>query len=396
MFKNKIKIIGSCVTRDIFRALGQCDYVNEYSARSSLISRVSTPLKLDISPQLQSSKLCNFDLRMIEQDFKKIFYYLEDIEGFTIIIDLIDERFSLIKLQDSYITRSEQFVQSDVCPFIEEQFANKIEYIYRGTYKDYDLWLEACKKFSVILARLENKNNIIFHKVFQTKFYIKDSKIQEFKDQELARIELQNEHLAYYYSIFEEICQPKHIIQVPKEKVIADANHKWGLAPMHFTDEYYQQCYSQLISKINYTGTETLDLDLNLTYTKSYDLFFGKNHGELTDSPRWAIFPVENYHKYAIRGQIASNQYPIHNRALVQFKFLDKNKHDLKAPYQGISESATVGPYQYISINSNCFSTYVINFIVPPKASYVELGFRTWYASEPINILSKVVLYVVS
>ncbi|MCF3600439.1 DUF6270 domain-containing protein [Planktothrix agardhii 1032] len=367
--------------------------MNNYSARSSLISRVSIPVKLDISQYLKQSKLPNFESRMIKEDFEKNFSYLEKFEGFTVIIDLIDERFSLIKLQDSYITRSEQFVQSGIYSFLEKEFGKNIEYIHRGTYKDFDLWVESCKKFSEIMKKLQKNNIIIFHKVFQAKFYLKDTQLKEFED--IAKIELHNENLSYYYNVFEEICQPQHIIQVPSEKTIAQANHQWGLAPMHFTDEYYQECYSQLIHITNNrnTETETSKSNNNLTYKKSFNLFSETNDGELTDVPKWAVFLLDKHKKYAIRGQIASNYYPIHNQALVQFKFLDKNHNYLKPPYEGILESQLIGPYKYIPINDKSLSSYVIKFIVPNLASYVELGFRSWYNSKPIIMASTVKLY---
>lgn len=148
-----------------------------------------------------------------------------------------------------------------------------------------------------------------------------------------------------------------------------------------------------LLPKASKSISLSYSIDKTLIYKDSTNLFEYKKYEELTNEAKWVIFPIEANKKYAIRGQIASKHYPSYNNALVQFKFLDKNRNVLKPPYKGIFQSTAIGPYQYIAINSEKLSTFITNFSSFKFASYVELGFRSWYNLEPIIIASTIELY---
>ncbi|MEK4055169.1 DUF6270 domain-containing protein [Paenibacillus sp. FSL F4-0087] len=108
---SEFTIFGSCVSRDVFR-IAQHEKKLEYYARSSLISLLSNPLEViqkDIS--LESE----FQKGMIVKDFSNTF--LEELKQKnhnTFIIDFVDERFDLMKLDNSYVTRSNEFVNGNL------------------------------------------------------------------------------------------------------------------------------------------------------------------------------------------------------------------------------------------------------------------------------------------
>lgn len=54
-------------------------------------------------------------------------------------------------------------------------------------------------------------------------------------------IEKNNAKLDVMYEYVENILPPSSIIEVDKSLLIADSNHKWGLSPFHYTDDYYRK-----------------------------------------------------------------------------------------------------------------------------------------------------------
>lgn len=132
-----ICIFGSCVTRDVFRI---SQYLGDlkYFARSSLISLMSDPLFLrDEEIQLDS----DFQKKMIISDFSKNFLNAAGTKDTLFIIDLIDERFDLMKYKQSYVTCSNEFVNgklTDIYPF---------ERISRHQDSTHELWKQSCLLF---------------------------------------------------------------------------------------------------------------------------------------------------------------------------------------------------------------------------------------------------------
>lgn len=237
--EQKIHILGSCATRDPFRILNQDKLVGRYTSRSSLISCLSPPLTFDFQVYFNTSDL-DWKQKMLQQDFAKNGLFLDDYAKGILIIDFIDERFNLLKISDTLITESTAFVQSNL-----EKVLKIKAILSRGEQEDFDLWTDACYKFTQLVPAAIRQNTIL-HKAFWVKSYLKDGKIHDFDDQNI--IDFFNQNLAYYYNTFESIYAPGHVIEIPSNKRIGDANHLWGNAPFHYISEYYQEFYRQVIN----------------------------------------------------------------------------------------------------------------------------------------------------
>jgi hypothetical protein len=234
----KIHIIGSCVTRDIFRILEKDHLVGKYSARSSLISRVSPPLKVGFDSKLVSLN-SNWQQKMVKQDFEKTGICLDEFYEGILIIDFIDERLKLLRIGDTFVTESTELLKLDL-----ESILQPNEILSRGSHQDFDLWLTACNKFTEIIPK-QIRDKTILHKAFWANQYIENGQIKNFEDHK--KIEFFNNNLLYYYDTFQSIYKPGTTIEIESKKRLADANHRWNLAAFHYVPEYYKECWRQVL-----------------------------------------------------------------------------------------------------------------------------------------------------
>ena len=229
----KISILGSCITRDIFREMKLDHLVKSYRARTSIHSIIQEQKANSTTLSLPES---NFQKRMVLADFNK-----EDLEfkGCDfLIIDLIDERFDLITNFGSVITLSNEIKQNNL-------IENKNLYVERGSELDYSLWRKAVRKLS-------NKIDIpiIIHKSrLSHKLNIDTPAI----DIDYLYIDKMNEILSKYEEIIYDEIEVVGTISVPNELLISDVNHVWNYSPYHYIKSYYEEALNQIfeITKTN-------------------------------------------------------------------------------------------------------------------------------------------------
>ena len=244
-----ISIFGSCTSRDIFefdKANRFC--IKAYIARQSIISSLAAPVNLDFSA---ISLRSNFQKRQVINDLKKTtFDILNSSHSKYLIIDLIDERFHLLKANGSIITLSNEFSESGLMNnnFIECEifkisnwkiFKHRkgiLGYSYMFDNKLLEWYIyQFCQK----ILSIYDAENIIIHRAIMADQYIsKTGAITHFPKHYLKYNKLINEKLNYMYDYLGKFMPNAHIIN-KGSKYYADENHKWGLAPMHYCDQYY-------------------------------------------------------------------------------------------------------------------------------------------------------------
>ena len=226
--KKTFSIIGSCVTRDALEFLDNIAIEN-YLSRTSCISMVSgnSDNKINISTELNG-----FLYRTLTEDINKThFKILEKTTSDFIIIDFIDERFPLLKSSDDkYITYS-HYMESHTNAL--DVFTEKIP---RLTMENLSLWIQSAKVFVKKLKLIYRDEQIIIHEA-----YWAGNDIQA---------ERNNTYLSIYYNFLKILLPKSHIIRVEEVYRKMNLNHKWGIAPYHYIDNYYQNFASKLI-KIN-------------------------------------------------------------------------------------------------------------------------------------------------
>ena len=229
--KKNVIILGSCITRDAFNFSNDQYEIPHYFARTSLISLMSKSLLIDKSKINLTSA---FQKKCIVQDLEKSFFQIISESKFDfILIDFIDERFNLLKLNDSFITKSNELVASGLID----------EFNFTEIVRNEDLlstWEKSAKDFFKTLLRYIPAHKVIIHKgAWKTKYINEDGTISEFSNQ-LQQIEKQNKYLHYYYQFIKENFNEMKVLDMTNEELYCSVDHRWGLSPYHFEDRYYE------------------------------------------------------------------------------------------------------------------------------------------------------------
>ncbi len=238
--KTKVLIFGSCVTRDIFRVDGNNVTISDYFARQSIASSVTEPCAVDSKNIALES---NFQKRMVKRDFDKSFWKtLKEVAFDFLLIDLIDERFNLLQIGDSKITKSSEFAKSGL-----SKKMGPFEEISRSQYSD-EQWAIDCKRFCELLLENVEINKIILVKAFWAQKYLNgEGSVVPFDDSTNFKAETinnANQRLEYYYDYLVSNLPGVRIVEI--KEPVADMQHIWGLSPFHYEEKRYRQCRMEL------------------------------------------------------------------------------------------------------------------------------------------------------
>ena len=254
--KIKIDIFGSCVSRDVLEYQSTKDLeVNNYIARQSLISAVSKPVRIDEEELNIESP---FQKRMVLHDFRKdAFRILRENKGDYLMIDLIDERFPLACIDNSYVTYSNElslsgYIQTPhIISCTRKQYTGLLKLIFRK-----EKWFieqnnldEFIKMFCDNIIDIYGESIIIHHVYLQNQFINNQNQLRYFDDNSIGYNNRVNGYYKYLYQKLKEWIPHAYNIAL-SDKYFADEKHKWGLAPMHFEIHYYEKVIEKMMSYI--------------------------------------------------------------------------------------------------------------------------------------------------
>lgn len=233
----KIFIVGSCVSRDIFNYPNEEFEVVAYRARSSSATLTTPPVIGTAYYKEIETINSSFQQKMVLRDFKKsTLVLLEKTQYDGVLMDLIDERFHLGVINDSIVTRSNEFVASKIVP-------NRIISTFSDEF--FELWKQG---ITLLLTHLADKK-VILPKVYWASQAVGHNH-PAFDQEQLKNIEAHNAKLERMYTyLAEERFNNLQIVDIDRSLLIANGDHKWGLSPFHYIDEYYlhmQQCLKAL------------------------------------------------------------------------------------------------------------------------------------------------------
>lgn len=224
----EINIWGSCVTRDAVEFSTGIS-VGMYCARQSVVSSVAAPVADDTFLALQFNENTHpFHRRIVEQDFQKTSLQLLKASNRNgiLILDLIEERAKLgVTHCGTYVSYSQA----------ASNFSNArsliSRYVQAFSDEHVSLFKDAIIKFSAELHEIP----IVIHRAFYAP-----------GDWEYENA---NRTLSQLYDIASQHFPNALSLEMDEKIRRSELNHKWGAAPYHYIDQYYQNFVTEF-SKI--------------------------------------------------------------------------------------------------------------------------------------------------
>ncbi len=238
---------GSCVARDTieFAAADAVD-LRGYVARQSLISAgndASThiPADLDLPSKFQE--------RMIRADFAGgLFGRLESLAGEIDVLlwDLADERHGIYRFADgTIVTRSIDTIRTPVV----DELLSQAEHIEFGTSEHLQLWRKRVDAFDEFLRAHDLFERTV---VLEVPWALRTTEGKTTPWSMGVRATDANKRYRPYYDYLRQ--RGHHVVELREADVLADPDHRWGLAPFHYTPDVYQEVLRQLRDEHGYQG----------------------------------------------------------------------------------------------------------------------------------------------
>ena len=249
---SRTAIIGSCITRDIWR---ECDIALDqvlYVSRTSLPSLVSLPVRGPVMPADPPEGLGRHSLRMVAADLEKTALAdLTDHRPTHLVFDFIDERFDLLDQDGAIITHSWEL---DRLGLIGGPGLESPRVIPRLSDEADALWRDALGKIAALLETpaLAQTAVILHHAQWARSYRGKSGDHGAFNDDmhiwedHPASLPAHNALLRHYRDLFVQAIPRARVVQASDKAQQADEGHVWGLSPFHYVTDYYPDVWRQL------------------------------------------------------------------------------------------------------------------------------------------------------
>ena len=227
----RLGIFGSCVTRDLFEDSALRPALARYASRSSLISAVAQPVAIDPARvRLESA----FQRRCVLEDFDKCFLAKLGQDRLDwLVVDLIDERFDVLRAASSYVTCSLALREAG----LEDD--DGFERVRRLTGEAAELLERAATSFAGRVSAVLDPERVVIHRARWLARYRDGAAVHAFP---AARADFGAQHnaaLEHGYDALERAFGGRaQTIALGAGSSVADAAHRWSLEPYHYEPAY--------------------------------------------------------------------------------------------------------------------------------------------------------------
>jgi hypothetical protein len=241
---SRLLILGSCVSRDILNFSERDDIVlSDYYARSSIASLTAEPVEVD--PAQYDRIASNFQRRTVKRDIEKTFLReaIFSLECDAILIDLIDERFDLYEVAPgALITVSGELLQTEILTS-KDRLSER--WIRSGSERHRELWKEGLRRLFEVLTQRGLVSRVIVNKVYWADCMEEGAPLP---GHDAEAIRAANELLDWMYRELENYVPLEQWMKF--DALRSNAAHRWGIAPFHYSDAFYQEAAWQLGERI--------------------------------------------------------------------------------------------------------------------------------------------------
>jgi hypothetical protein len=236
-----VAVFGSCVTRDLFEAPTLRPTLGPFLARCSVISAVAPPVPLDPERVVISS---DWQRRCVLADFHKTFFdWLAQGRPDWLVVDLIDERFDVLRTAGSFVTRSSVFQAAG----LDEAAGLAFDPVRRVSEEGCTLFELAAEEFAERVAEVLEPERVVLHRALWCDRYLDGGEVRSFDARRLELARRENEMLRRGYDALEAAFDGRAlVVEVDAEHQLADAGHRWELEPYHYAAAYNDDATGRL------------------------------------------------------------------------------------------------------------------------------------------------------
>jgi hypothetical protein len=239
----KVAIWGSCVSRDAF---GLCEHPFDqiaYFARSSWISQASRPVALDLG--MPAGYAQSFGGRVVGEDLDKtIVERLVASEPDVVVIDLIDERFDVVQVEEgAWITASTYLGQSDFGRALRHSGLPRMTPSSPERPAAFDA---AVGSLAGRLLDLPADVPVVLHCAWFTVLGLDGE--PAFAEDRYQYAHRHNVRLAAYATAIRDALGDRAVLLLPRDDMLrADPDHQWGLDHFHYGQAYYDEFLAAIV-----------------------------------------------------------------------------------------------------------------------------------------------------
>lgn len=236
----RVLILGSCVSRDIFRVVEneECKLASYYGRSSFASAFCPVKVKDTWSSNISSA----FQARMVNADLNKKWPDIVRNTKFDVLlVDFIDERFHLGGFSNGALcTLSSELRSSGF-----DRKVARARGIQTGSDEHYELWMRGWTSFIELLESLGKKQCVLLN-VVKWAEAASDGSIPEwgFTPEQIAASNL---YLDKLYRRATIDLEPSQVMRVDPQYLVGGLEHKWGLAPFHYVDAYYLNALNSIL-----------------------------------------------------------------------------------------------------------------------------------------------------
>lgn len=258
MSEIKIAVIGSCVSRDAFNSQFIKDYKQFYKCvltqnHVSMISLMSEPIPY--LPEKITGNISDFNKQILLTDLSKsVWDSLNLLNPDYLILDFYaDVYFGILKIGNSYLT-DKSWTYNRTTFF--NQFNVSNSFSLETNYSEYMmLWKNSADAFMTRMKRDFSNIKIIVNKVHFTDLYMTNDggelkSIRETGKYKNIDVDEINGWLDEFYQYFEDRYKKEVFFIHYDKEYISHENHIWEYFYVHYTQDFYEDFTTKLISII--------------------------------------------------------------------------------------------------------------------------------------------------
>jgi hypothetical protein len=234
-----LSIWGSCVTRDTLEAGEHTFAALSYHARSSWLAQARGAAV----PPVPVPEGAGFGERMVREDLQtSIVALLAQEQPHVLVLDLIDERFDVVEVGGGRWTVSDYMGRMG----LEEPLRAGATWVSRFSEDArQEEFAAAVRALAPVLLAALPHTRFVLHQAWYTARSADPA--VPFYASAPYHVEWCNRRLAGHYAVLQEVFGARvHVVEAPRELLVGDPAHRWGLAHYHYVPAYYADVLAQL------------------------------------------------------------------------------------------------------------------------------------------------------